>query len=91
MMEMNCVITGKVQNVAYRAYAQDSADFLGLTGWIKNAADGSVIVCAQGEPDLLKQFVEYLHEGSLLAVVDGVDVTWGTPKEVFADFSIKHA
>ena len=87
---MNCVITGKVQGVAYRAYAQDSADSLGLTGWIKNMADGSVVVCAQGEPDLLKQFVEYLHEGSLLAVVDGVDVTWGTPKEVFADFSIKH-
>lgn len=90
MLEMNCVITGKVQGVAYRAYAQDSADELGVVGWIKNIGDGSVLVCAQGDQDVLKQFVEYLHEGSLLAVVDGVDVTWGTPKEVFADFSIKH-
>ncbi len=91
MMEMQCVVTGKVQNVAYRAYAQDAADALGITGWIKNAPDGSVLVCAQGEPDLLKQFVEYLHEGSLLAAADGIDVTWSTPKEVFTDFSIKHA
>lgn len=87
---MQCVITGKVQNVAYRAYAQDAADTLGITGWIKNADDGSVLLCAQGDPDTLKQYVEYLHEGSLLAVVEGVAIEWGTPRVVFADFSIKH-
>lgn len=90
MIEMNCVITGKVQNVAYRAYVQDSADELGVLGWVKNLTDGSVLVCAQGEPDLLKEFVEYLHEGSLMAKVEGVSIEWGNPKIVFTDFSIKH-
>ncbi len=90
MIEMQCVITGKVQDVAYRAYAQDSADALGITGWIKNMPDGTVVVCAQGMPDILKEYVEYLHEGSLRAVVEGVAIEWGTPKLVFTDFSIKH-
>lgn len=90
MMEMQCVITGKVQGVAYRAYAQDSADALGITGWIKNLPDGSVLVCAQGTPDVLKEYVEYLHEGSLKAVVEGVSVEWGSPKVLFSDFSIYH-
>jgi len=90
MMEMQCVITGRVQGVAYRAYAQDSADLLGITGWVKNAPDGSVLLCAQGDIDLLKQFVEYLHEGSLRAEVEGVSVEWGTVRVTFTDFSIKH-
>ncbi len=90
MMEMNCVITGNVQGVAYRAYAQDSADTLGLCGWVKNAADGSVLVCAQGTPDMLKEYVEYLHEGSLRAEVASVSVEWQSPKKVFTEFSIIH-
>lgn len=90
MIEMQCVITGKVQNVAFRAYAQDSADELGITGWVKNLPDGSVLLCAQGMPDTLKDYVEYLHEGSLRAEVEGVSVEWGSPKTVFTEFSIKH-
>ncbi len=88
---MQCVVTGKVQGVAYRTYVQDSADALGLTGWVRHGKQGEVLVCAQGEIDTLKSFVEYLHEGSLKAVVEGVDVTWGSPREVFTDFSIHHA
>lgn len=90
MIEMNCVITGKVQNVAYRAYVQDAADELGVVGWVKNMSDGSVLVCAQGMGDVLKEFVEYLHEGSLSADVEAVSVEWATARESYDDFSIKH-
>ncbi len=90
MMEMQCVITGKVQNVAYRAYAQDAADELGVCGWVKNASDGTVLVCAQADPATLKEYVEYLHEGSLSAEVEAVSVEWGTPKTQFTDFAIYH-
>lgn len=90
MMEMQCVVTGRVQGVAYRAYAQDAADELGLVGWVKNASDGSVLVCAQGTPDVLKEYVEYLHEGSLRAEVAGVAIEWGTARHIFSDFSIHH-
>lgn len=89
-MEMQCVITGKVQNVAYRAYAQDSADELGISGWVQNCADGTVLLCAQGELDVLKVYVEYLHEGSLRAEVHGVSVEWGTIKRPLLEFSILH-
>ena len=90
MMEMYCVVNGKVQRVAYRAYVQDAATELALTGWIKNIPDGTVELVAQGSPDVLKDFVEYLHEGSLLANVDAVAVDWRTPKIVYDDFSILH-
>lgn len=90
MIEISCSITGKVQNVSYRVYVQDAATELGLVGYVRNCADGSVEVCAQGLTDTLKDFVEYLYEGSLRSVVEGVAVDWRTPKQVYQEFSIYH-
>lgn len=88
MNEMLCSITGSVQAVAYRVYAQDSAGELGVTGYVRNLPDGSVEVLAQAIPDVLKDFVEYLHEGSLRAKVESVAVDWRTAKTVYDEFSI---
>ena len=90
MTEIYCIITGKVQNVRYRDYVQVSAGALGITGYVQNLPDGTVAVCAQGLPDELKEFVEYLHEGSLQAKVEGVSVDWRTTKRQADDFSIKY-
>ncbi len=88
MVEIFCIVSGKVQNVRYRDYVQVSAGELGLNGWVRNEPDGTVAVCAQGLPDQLKDFVEYLHEGSLNARVDAVSVDWRTARKLFDDFSI---
>ena len=90
MIEMRCVIAGKVQGVAYRAYVQDSATELELVGFVENQSDGTVLVVAQGFPDVLKDFVEYLHEGSSLSSVDSVAVEWESPKQTFSEFSVLH-
>jgi len=87
---MQSVVSGEVQNVAYRVFVQDAATLLGVTGWVKNESDGTVLVLAQGRPDTLKDFVEYLHEGSLLAKVEAVAVDWQSVKIVYDDFSIHH-
>lgn len=88
MTEIHCIITGHVQNVRYRDYVQVSATELSITGWVKNLPDGTVEVVAQGFPDVLKDFVEYLHEGSLQAKVEAVSVEWRTAKKIQDDFSI---
>jgi len=88
-MEIYCIVSGQVQGVRYRDYAQVSANGLGLSGWVRNLPDGSVEVCVQGLPDTLKEFVEYLHEGSLHAKVEAVSVDWRTAKKVLDDFSIQ--
>lgn len=90
MVEIHCVITGKVQGVAYRTYVQESATELDLVGYVKNIEDGAVEVVAQGDPDILKDFVEYLHEGSLLSKVEGVAVDWRSQSATFSEFSLLH-
>ncbi len=90
MIEMHCIVTGKVQGVAYRTYAQESATELGLVGYVRNLPDGTVRVVAQGTPDELKGFVEYLYEGSLMAKVEGVAVEWRSISKTLDEFSLLH-
>ena len=85
---MYCVVSGSVQAVAFRAYTQDAATELGLTGWVRNVPDGTVEVVAQGLPETLKEFVEYLHEGSVMAKVEAVAVDWRSVKTRYDEFSI---
>jgi acylphosphatase len=72
----------------FRTYVQESATNLGLVGYVKNVSDGTVVVVAQGLPDILKEFVEYLHEGSLLSVVESVSVDWRTGGVTYEEFSM---
>jgi acylphosphatase len=77
-----------VQGVRYRDYVQVSASSLGLLGYVRNLPDGSVEVVAEGEPDVLKELVEYLNEGSLLSKVESVSVDWESAEETYIEFSV---
>jgi acylphosphatase len=86
--EIRCVVSGRVQVVMYRDFAQRKARTLGLVGTVKNLPDGTVEVIAQGTPDELKAFIEKLNEGSVLARVDDVAVEWRSSTDFYDDFNI---
>lgn len=88
MIRLTATVSGQVQGVFYRAYVQDAATELGLVGTVQNKIDGTVVVVAEGAPDVLKEFVEYLHEGSLQATVESVAIEWGSARGTFAEFSV---
>lgn len=66
------IIKGKVQGVWYRATAKQYADQLGLKGYAKNLADGTVEVIACGEETILLQYEKKLWQGSQLSKVTEV-------------------
>ena len=88
MPELRSIVAGKVQGVRYRDYVQAVAGELGVFGFARNNPDGTVLILGQAEPDVLKSFVEYLHEGSVLSEVDSVSVEWGTARVTYDDFSV---
>jgi acylphosphatase len=90
MVEIYCLVQGKVQGVAYRTYVQESATELELSGYVKNLPDGSVEVLVQGTPDQLKDFVECLNEGSLMSQVETVSVDWRSISKTYQEFSLLH-
>lgn len=83
-------ITGRVQLVMYRDFAQRKAKKLGLFGFVKNLKDGSVSVVAEGEGEKLERFIEYLKAGSVLSRVDSVNIAWLSPTEEYKKFVISY-
>jgi len=88
MIQMEAIVSGEVQGVRFRVFVQDVATELQLVGSVRNVSDGTVEVIAQGMPDTLKEFVEYLHEGSLQAKVASVAVEWQSASKTFDEFSV---
>ncbi|MCA9757795.1 MAG: acylphosphatase [Candidatus Eisenbacteria bacterium] len=70
--QIRAIVRGRVQGVYFRASTREEAQKLGLRGYAKNLADGSVEVVAEGPEDALKQLVDYLHRGPAHARVDQV-------------------
>lgn len=66
-------VFGRVQGVWYRGSARDQAQRLGLSGWVRNCADGSVEIVACGSPEALEKFKSWLHEGPSAARVERVE------------------
>ena len=87
MIRRRLVVTGKVQNVFYRAWFSERAAALGLDGWVRNRADGSVEAVLQGPPEAVKEMVMLAHEGSPAARVAHVVVSDDAPAETLAGFA----
>ncbi len=66
-------IRGRVQGVGYRDWAVRAARRLGVGGWVRNLADGSVEVVAQGARNAVDAFVAACRTGPPSARVTGVD------------------
>ncbi len=86
--EIHAIMKGKVQGVGYRDFIEQYAKEEGLFGWIKNNKDGSVEVVLQGMPDQLKECIEILNQGSILAHVEAMSVDWRTPEKQFDEFRV---
>jgi len=65
-------IEGRVQGVWFRESTRREAEPLGITGYAKNMADGSVEVLAFGDPSALDRLGDWLRRGPPLASVSRV-------------------
>ena len=71
---VDLTVTGRVQGVSFRYYAEREATRLCLGGWVRNEPDGSVAAHVEGDPGAVDGFVRWCHEGPRLARVERVDV-----------------
>ena len=82
-------VTGRVQGVFFRAWTQQQANELGVTGWVRNAPDGSVEAHLSGEEPAVERLIERLHDGPPSALVSGAEVT-EVPAEPGERFEVRH-
>jgi acylphosphatase len=76
-------IRGRVQGVGFRWWVQREAHALGLTGQVRNCADGSVEIQARGSEDALRALRERLRTGPPTARVNEIESF--VPSDVLED------
>jgi len=69
------IVRGLVQGVGFRYATQREGERLGLVGWVRNRADGSVEVVARGEESELDAMQRWAQHGPRSARVDSVEQT----------------
>ena len=67
------VIRGRVQRVGYRAFVEREALQLGVEGWVRNRADGSVEALLIGLACVIDEMIEACRQGPPGARVDAID------------------
>ncbi len=78
MKEVYIRIKGRVQGIGFRYWAINKArEIGGISGWVHNAADGSVEILMSGEESQVDEMILACHQGPQLARVDTVDFIVG--------------
>ena len=76
--EVYIKIKGRVQGIGFRWWAVKTAQEIGgISGWVHNAADGSVDILMSAEEDLLDKMILACHKGPSLSRVDNVSFIVG--------------
>jgi acylphosphatase len=83
------VITGRVQGVGFRWFSHDAAQRDGIHGWVRNLADGSVEVVAEGDADAVDRFEAAVRRGPSYAHVERFDVEDRVPTGRATGFEIR--
>lgn len=77
MEHRRIVVRGRVQRVWYRKHTREQALELGLSGWVMNQADGSVLIEAEGDPNALDRLEAWCRQGPPKARVEDVESSQG--------------
>ncbi|MDW7772544.1 MAG: acylphosphatase [Desulfobulbaceae bacterium] len=70
---VHAIVRGRVQGVFFRDYTRQKALELGLSGWVRNLPDRSVETVFEGEREKVEEMLSWLHTGSPMSQVTGVD------------------
>lgn len=84
------LVSGIVQGVFFRDHTRNTAQNLGLVGWVRNLSDGRVEIIAEGKDKKLQELIQWCHKGPRHARVDNVDATWQDSTGAFETFEVKY-
>jgi acylphosphatase len=82
------LVSGRVQGVGFRYFAQDVANREGLSGQVRNLPDGRVEVLAEGDEESLMRLEAALWRGPSHARVENVEVNPTNPSGRVTGFTI---
>jgi len=82
-------VRGRVQGVGFRAFVQQSAIVMDLTGWVRNVGWDQVETIAEGEKSVLEQFIVAVRTGPRASQVEDARVEWEPASGEFESFQVR--
>jgi acylphosphatase len=83
-------VSGKVQGVFFRQSTVAMAQGLGLRGWVRNLADGSVEALFEGEQATVEEAIAWCRQGPPRASVSSLQCEWLTGAPECTDFTTRY-
>ena len=82
-------IFGRVQGVFFRQWTINQARGLGIAGWVRNAADGTVEAHVEGDEASVNKMIEGMRHGPSQARVEDLSAETIEPEGI-SGFSVRH-
>jgi acylphosphatase len=72
MKTLKIFITGTVQGIFYRNFIKETADSLGVRGYVRNLPDGRVEIVIEGRDDKINEMLEKCRQGPKHSIIKDV-------------------
>jgi acylphosphatase len=76
LLQVNIMVTGKVQRVGFRFFTIECANNTDLVGWVRNRKNNTVEILAEGSQIAIDQFIEKIKIGPSMGRVDNIEVEY---------------
>ena len=67
-MRRHFILSGRVQGVGFRWRASQIGEMLGLTGWVRNEYDGTVLLEIQGSEYMINKLLMGLNHNQFITI-----------------------
>jgi acylphosphatase len=87
---LHVIVHGHVQGVYFRAYVEENAYELGLTGFVRNLPSGvDLEVEAEGEKPKLEALLSILKKGPSNSEIEKLTINWTKTTGKYSDFTVR--
>ncbi len=90
-VQVHIWVSGRVQGVGFRAFVQQTAMLIGVTGWVRNVGADTVETVAEGEREKVERFVQAVKRGPRLSLVEAVREEWQPASGQFGAFEVRRS
>ncbi len=87
--QIRAIVSGRVQGVGFRYFAQRQAEKYQIVGWVRNRWNGTVEIMAVGEPQNIERFLKTIGRGPRSGTTQNVEVKSIEPEGNFTSFRIR--
>ena len=84
-------VKGRVQAVGFRAFVQQNALVIGVTGWVRNVGYDTVEAVAEGEKKKITDFIQMMVHGPVASRVDDWREEWEKVTGEFERFGVRRS